>query len=367
MKTPTKYFFGYYFVRLAKVIGILAILATLSYIGITTNTYLEASKGAQYGRDEDLRQSLSRANEELQYAKKEVGRITLTTDLPDLTLPALPRTMEEFEPVAAFVQQADAQRQTLKQRLLAKLESSITTLQGKIAETIRSIERTRRDMESQPPPTAPTTPTALAPAAPTSALDGPARTMFGVGNTDSLHRTLQNAHDFFSNLAEKAEKEENKTLLKSTIDEIGKLKNWIPEPPKPMVQPRLVSSPSGVTTPQPAPEVDPLETALATHQSLERMLIELRSTINENWILDGILGRTATTLETERDQCRIAETLQRTLRSAWLTDSFLALLAGIAAVFMILVFADFIQSFFDTASSAGQILARLEEQKEKIP
>jgi hypothetical protein len=368
MKPLRKYFFGYWFVRLAKVIGLLAMLATLGYIGLTTSIYFAANAGAQYGPDENLRLALNRTNEELQYAKKEVGRITNTTDLPDLSVPTLPRAVEEFEPAAVFIQQAEAQRQTLKQRTMAKLESSITTLQEKIADTIRSIERTRQDMESQPKPSTPVTPAAPVPAVPHSALDGPVRNVFGVDNTGSLHRTLEQAQNFFTNLAEKAEKEENKALLKSTLEEIGKLKSWLPKPPTDYdpirkavpVNPEVITSDSESSL-----ATDPLNTALTTHRNLATTLFKLRSSITENWTLDGTLTRAATKLENERDQCRGAEVIQRNLRSAWLTKVFLTLLAGIAAFFMILVFADFIQSFFDTASSAGKILEHLSQNKDK--
>lgn len=114
--------------------------------------------------------------------------------------------------------------------------------------------------------------------------------------------------------------------------------------------------------PVPAHADDPLETAMRTHQALAKTLNFVRDRLTGQWIMDA-----AKTVETERDQCRGSEAAASRLQAEWLYSTLLTLLAGLAGAFLILVLADFIQSFFDTATSAGLVLGHLQREAPSEP
>ncbi|MBL9117807.1 MAG: hypothetical protein JNJ83_22555 [Verrucomicrobiaceae bacterium] len=373
MKSTRKYVFGYLFVKFAKLLAILTTIATTVYIAIVTGGYRVANRAAAYEQDAGLKLTLDRLGEEVDFAIKEVGRIAPVSDLKALPKSTIPSRLSEFEAVAKALDGAEAQRIELKKRLMFSVDAGIKALQTKIGETVREIEKVRQTMDVPPasnqdpqPDNKPTTGQVAA----RSALDMPARSIFGTGVSNTLrtaHNSLSDAEGFFTKLAESAEKEENKKLIKSVLDDLTKLKGWLPALPEPKPAEQLnvqpLQQPLREAQVQ-SPELDPLETAVRTHRALAQALQEIHDTVTQNWTLDRSIVEAVGVMQRERDQCRAAEATQDVLRTAWITKTFLTILAGVAIAFMILVFADFIQSFFDTASSAREILGHLKDRED---
>ena len=372
MNSSRKYVFGYLFVKFAKLLAILTAIATTVYIVIITGGYRVASHAAAYQKDAELQLTMDRLVEEVDFATREIGRIAPVSDLKPMEKVLAPTQIVEFDGVSSALSSAEARRVELKTRLVSSVERGIEALQTKIGDTVREIEKVRQTMDVTPPSNnadVPDQKPSSSQPAGRSVLDKPARSIFGTG----VSNTLQSAHDvlseseaYFKKLAESAEKEENKKLIKSVLDDIIKLKSWLPALPKPpeperVVQPRPLTF---ETEPPQPPELDPLETAIATHRALAEALSDIHNTVTNHWTLDNSIMDAANTIERERDQCRAAEGSQDLLRTGWLTQTFLTILAGLAISFMILVLADFIQSFFDTASSAREILGHLKGRGE---
>jgi Mg2+/Co2+ transporter CorB len=63
-------------------------------------------------------------------------------------------------------------------------------------------------------------------------------------------------------------------------------------------------------------------------------------------------------------KCRNAETTIKVARLSYLGKTGIVVAAGLAAAFLILVFADLLQSFFDTASNSGAIRGILENKND---
>lgn len=365
----SKYTFGYLFVKLAKLLAILTVLGTMGLIAVRTVSYLNDVSRIRYEADLELEISLSRLLEEVEFATGEVSRITPVADLPSITAVKTPATLTGFGSVASVISSVETRRAELKQRTLKAFEQGVIELQSKIANTVREIERVRRATEAAPatPPVPQQPASAKPPLEPRSALDLPARTLFGQGATSSLtnsRNTLTQTAKFFEDLSGKAEKEENKQLIQGVLKEIAKLQSWLPPEPQPS-RPQAPEFAAQPTAPKPQPTVpdDPLETALRTHRSLSEALSEVRKTVTGPWALDQLISAAANCMESERDQCRAAELAAHQMRTDWALKISMWTAAGLALAFVILVWADFIQSFFDTATSAELILSTLKEAR----
>jgi hypothetical protein len=361
----SKYTFGYLFVKIAKLLSLLTVVVTAWLVGVKTTGMISAIGGIRYQEDTSLGISISRLIEEVHFTTGEVGRIAQVGDLPGISSVRTPSKLSDFGPVDDMVRNSEARRVELKRRAIMSFEKGVVALQNKIEVTVREIERVRQSMESAPvkpagDETGPSSPSAK----PQSALDASARSIFGQGNPGELinaREALNRAAKFFEELLTKAEKDENKRLIKGVQEEVAKLQNWLPpESEAPNIEEFNQPSKNSQADQTQSP-IDPLENAIRTHRALSDALAIIRNSVTGKWTLDEAILETANRMEAERDQCGAAESRIQALRSAWMIDAIMMTIAGLAAAFVILVLADFIQSFFDTATNAGLILDRLEE------
>ena len=370
-----RYFFGYLFVRLAKLLACLALLAMIGMLVRTVISYgIERSRVA-YERNGDLDRQLHRLEEELDFTTRELGHITDTTKLPAVKIGRAGDSMRELEANDAQLAQGAARRDRLKEMLTESFEAKAGQLRDRITSVIREIERLRAETapkpstDSQPAPR-PAPVRAFTPASSNSAIP---RTVYGDLSSQELGGMLDSIRDtasFFRALSQKAEKEESRALIDNVIKDLDVLIGWLPAMPKsasPADRPVPDSEPPRVSPAPQAPQEpppDPLVTAQQNLTAISQAVESIKRRLLRGWTLDAILDQTQSQLERERTHCRLADLA---LRRIWLDHAVqfgIYLSIGVAIAFLILVFADFIQSFFDTATNTRTILAHIRNEND---
>jgi hypothetical protein len=179
---------------------------------------------------------------------------------------------------------------------------------------------------------------------------------------ERIHAMLNQGVDALEELNKSVEKEENQRIIKDAKLALQSLDSWIPDKTAKPSTPMKRSTPS--PSPEPNAQRDPLKTAIENYEGLGILVRGIEGEIQRDWKLNSILIETTTFAETESVKCRNAETTIKVARLSYLGKTGIVVAAGLAAAFLILVFADLLQSFFDTASNSGAIRGILENKND---
>lgn len=365
-----QYFFGYLFVRFAKLIALLALLIMAADLFYVAAKYQGEAAEAAYRPSNSLRMELRALREEFGFAREEVSRLAGVSDLVAPDWPEMPERSVEFERLLQQLSLADARRLELKTRLTAAFDAKATALRERIEQAVREIEQMRAAAQPARAPRASAVPAPSAPQPAPAPQPGRWRTVFESDSPPAIrgmHGTLADARRFLDELEKSAEKEESKRLIGDARAALNDLDRWLPEEPAVAAAstanfpaPARSVAPSAQEEPQPPP--DPLTTAIRNYEAIGRMMDSVHRQLHNDWRLDRTTVQAMRTAENEAASCRAAEARLRQLLLARAAEAGWALLIGIAVAFAILVFADFIQSFFDTATNSAAIRERLERR-----
>ena len=367
----TRYLFGYLFVRFSKLLALLSLVATIARGGYLWVEYGLKAANLSYHSNRTVDLHCHQLEEELAFAKDEVSKIGPVGDLPALTFPSAPSSSASFDALFGALQAAQTRQSVLKNQLTLIFATRTELLRTKIKDVVTSIEASRavakpvQKSESNAVPLPQPSPDALS-----SAAVGQQKTVFDhldYTRIDAMHLTLNQASGFLAQLAGKAEKEENKRLILDARAALIDLVAWLPNKQLPPSQ-QATSLSAQTTTPQSPsdnthPPLDPLTTARENYQNLGRVIDAVNAEVRFKWRLDNILFETTQTAEAEAAKCRATESGLKQLRLSCAGDSGTLLLEGLVAAFLILVFADFLQSFFDTASNSSMIRELMEQSR----
>lgn len=366
----TRYFFGYLFVRFSKLLAILTALATTVCVIYLWIDYGLKADSLAYHKTSALDLQCSQLEDELEFAKSEVSRIGSVGDLPAIKFPNGSDDSGEFDALLGALQSAGQRQSVLKGRLTDGFATRTELLRSKIRSVVESIEASRAATHQEPQSPNNASPPPVARVAPRPSAVGQQKTVFdslNSGQLDSMLGSLRQVGDFLDQLASKAEKEENKKLIQDAKAALNDLTAWLPRKQAETSVGSSVgtSSPGTSTAEQPrdnAPPPDPLTTARNNYQNLGNAIEMVKAAICRDWRIDRILLETTQMAESEAQKCRYAEASLKMLRLSYLGKVGSFLLAGLVVAFLILVFADFLQSFFDTASNSASILEFLERK-----
>jgi hypothetical protein len=348
MKIQNTYFFGYLFVRFAKVLALLVLVGGAIATSAWTYNYFAAVRGIKYDKDIILERKLDRLENTVGFATREVGRLTSVTDLTPILLPGAPSNSASFEIVTASLVAVNQRRDDLKNRLITDLETKAAKLES---ELVKILERGNSASSAET-----STPTYRAAASISSA---GYQTVFGDSaafDPGSARSALSQIGNFYLGLERNAEKIENRKLLHDTYEEIEKLLNWLPIEIERSVGSRQAQIPSADS----APAINPFVKAQANLNLIRQSVQEVRHNVTQEWELDQCLDETAAILEVQRGLYRGSIAAKDALRTAWISDAGKTIFVTLLLAFVVLVGADWLQSFFDTASRAGQIQRLLE-------
>ena len=370
-----QYFFGYLFVRLARTLAVLALLITGGGIWYLATDYNLQSMRVRYYRSGTLDLKLRELQEELAFAQQEVERVANTGNLPPIEFSPAPNDSVGFEKIQTELRMVDERRGALKEQVIADFKKKAEALRSRIQETIEEIQQARAAG-------APSTPSQSATPAPISQSSTPTlqatqtRSVFeNLSGLDvqSMRETLDHVSQFFDDLAAKAEKEENKKLISDTKRALARVSEWLPNEQADQSStnfttplPATPSPAPGAAAPQ-APPPDPLTTAMENELKIDNAIEAVQSQISRPWRLDSLFIDTTQVMENEAAQCRGSENAVHMLRLTFALKLAKLLIGGLVVAFLILVFADFIQSFFDTATNVAAIRKRVDIDSGQTP
>ena len=365
-----KYFFGYLFVRIAKLLAVLTVLAGVGYALFKLEQASLSAQAASYQTSLPLRQSLSRLTETLRDARQLVaafaegnGGTAPAIQPVDFSGQSL-RDNDDLARLAGGLDQADRQRQQLKETLVKRFEALLESIQAKLRAHAAEIAPAA-------PPTAGASTGVSAPAAatprPTPVPTEEAETLYTgqMSNYDIQQRTttLDRGKELLKVLESSAENPENRKTLTDSVAQLDALTHLLPakaEAPAPS-EPALPSNLSGRNSTAPAPPRRELNAEKVADQ-LARLRATVRQTMLTSWTVDGAYSQSAALAAEERGRCRLA-TL--TVKGIWLAafgQLGAALLVAVFAAFLVLVLADFMQTLLDTATNTGVVADSVKSQ-----
>ena len=367
----TRYIFGYLFVRCSKLLAILTVLATIVSVIYLWIDYGLKAENLAYHKNSALNLQCRQLEEELEFAKSEVSRIGSVGDLPAMKFPSSAGDSSEFGQLLGTLTAASQRQAVLKARLTDGFAARTELLRSRIRSAVESIEASRAAAHPEPKVQNHANPPPVARVAPRPTAVGQQKTVFdsmSAGRLDNMLSTLRQVGDFLDQLASKAEKEESKKLIQDAKAALNDLTAWLPRKPEqvreaPSIGAQSPGTSAEVTVPKDdSPPPDPLTTARNNYQNLGNAIEVVRTEISREWRIDRILLETTQMAEAEAQKCRFSEASLKILRLEYSGLAGRYLLAGLGLAFLILVFADLLQSFFDTASNSASILEFLERK-----
>lgn len=346
------YTFGYLFVRFSKLLALLTLGAALiSVIALWVNYGLKSSS-LVYRQNHALDLQCRQLKENLVFAKDEVSRIAAVSDLDILEIPSAPKNSKEFVKLMEVLQATQDWEMGLKNRLTSSFNERMELLRSKIKGVIEATEASRASSRSAVEPEI--SDQQPSPSSIASSVIASTKTVFeNLENRriESMHGTLNQANTVLNRLVESAEKEENKRLIREAIAALNSLVAWLPREQQSVVEEANVTPSQAQITPPP----DPMALARQNYQTLGYLITEINSEIQHGWHLDKLLFEATRTAEYQAQECSKAESDLKILRFSCAGDTGRLLVGGLIVAFLVLVFADFLQSFFDTASNSSAI------------
>ena len=363
-----KYFFGYLFVRIARILACLAFLAGLGYVLFK---YFQAELEAEtvrYRPSAELSIKIDKLRSEYVKAYPIVVQFhpppkdSLISSFQNNFVTA-PETERQFAQLNVQLTEFGSIRQQLKALIVERFEGLIEQIQSKLRAHAAKLAASTSTPTPTPPPSTPVpnpTPVALRTMEPD--------TLFlpDLGNTEIDNRvsTLKASQEFLKQLQDASENAENKRILNDSIYELESLTKLLPpkidvgEPSPPPKENQAALEPS-----EPKKKYNAEKVA----EQLGAVCYSVRQAILTSWRLDELLNSVMSQSSTESNKCTVAH---YALKGLWLTtmgEMALVFIASICAAFLILVLADLTQTFLDTASNTGKMANGGENDNPTIP
>jgi hypothetical protein len=348
------YFFGYLFARAAK---LLALLVTAIGIGFCLLQYSQANTSASavaYQPSTSLQRALGNLREAFSAAERIVSAFNADNKLttPKVQLPRFPKLINsnaDFERVGQMLVSVDQDRQLLKQSILSRFDTAVKTIEGKLRAYAAGLEA----LPSSTPAAA------SSPAATTKPLSVPTQSdesLFSskLGPADVSRRSgdLNARKEFLKVLETKAENPENRVSLTEAVGQLEILSKLLPEKLEASAEPEPTSTASNDQPPEQSRKVLPAERVAA---QLGQLRAEVRQIFLTSWTLDEMFEQAADLNSIERDKCRVATLAQTGIWLSTVSRILVALLVAVLGSFVILVCADLVKTFLDTASHTGVV------------
>ena len=341
-----RYFFGYLFVRLAKIIAVIVLIGGLTGAAVRcVQGSLEAAS-IRYEPSAFASSKLFILSQEWDRMRKLIASFMgqSAPTMTEIQFANAPATPADFATIAGQLANIQGDRENVKVAMVRGFEAPVLEIEQKLRAHASHMA-------------APATSTPLpASEEKSQALDdtGPAspKTLFAsLGRSEvSIRRdSLAQSQDFISVLKSSAENPENADLLARALRELTNLERLLPVNLE--TAPRSPPKNESANSPSPVPKLNAERVADQLQQA--RRLV--RSALLTDWSVDHALAEAVTEVENERKKCIEAG---RALQRLWLNVAVvmaLTLVASALMSFLILVFADLTQSFLDTATHTAVV------------
>jgi hypothetical protein len=349
-----QYLFGYFFARAAKGLALLVILIG---IGFCLLEYSQANTSASASAYQPST-SLQRALVSLQDAFSATERIVrayntdnhLTTPkVRPLRFPAVIDSNADFTRVGETLLRVDQDRKLLKQSILDRFEAPVKSIEAKLRAYAASLEAL-----PSPTPAVGSSPVAMASPVPLPTQSEESLFSSKLGATDLNKRSadLNARTEFLKVLETKAENPENRLNLTEAVGQLEALSKLLPEKLETSTAPEPTSTASNAQGAEQGRKVFPSERIAA---QLEQLRGEVRLIVLTSWTLDDMFEQAADLNSIEREKCRVATLAQKGIWLSAISRVLVGLLVAVLGSFVILVSADLVKTFLDTASHTGVV------------
>lgn len=352
-----KYFFGYLFVRIAKILATIVVVAGVSFVILRYSQASVASASRAYQPSELLRRKVNDLKNVLSKTQELVSSFngsnkSSTPRLSRVYFPAVFNSNSDFDRLGRALSTVDQESQQLKQSVVTRFE----TLTNEIEQKLRSHAAA---LQPTPPPVRVASPPPSSPSPPSPAVVSQQDSLFSrnISPEELAARKSQlvDSREFLKVLETNAENADNKSKLAESaaqLDVLGKLL-LLPHQEEATAAPQPQSVPL-----QAEPQVGQAHRVVTAEKVADQMQ-QLRATVNRaitsSWALDDALTEVISVEDTEKQRCRVASLEQEGI---WLTAAGQigsGLIAAVLVGFLILVFADLTKTLLDTATHTGVI------------
>ena len=348
-----KYFFGYLFVRIAKLLAVLTVLAGVGFALFKLEQASIAAQSASYQPSLALKDSLTRLADSLASSRQLVsafceqngGALAVSKNI-DFSGPL--RDNDELARLSTGLGQADDERRQLKEAVVTRFEVLVSDIQNKLR---------AHAAEVTPPVAAAGVAAAPAPRPVLQPASVPAdqpETLYTgqISNYEIQQRTavLDKGKDLLKVLESAAEDAGNRRTLVDSESQLDALSHLFPtkiEAPMTVEQPAQFNRPYAVAAPRRELNAEKVADQLARLQGT------VRQTMLTAWTVDADYAQAVDLAAGESARCRVATLNVKGIWLAAFGQLGLALLVAVFAAFLVLVLADFMQTLLDTATNTG--------------
>jgi len=362
-----KYFFGYLFVRFAKLIALLAFLSGCAYAIYLYSLANIRAESVRYRPSRDLDSRLDNLDREIGRAVSIVNKYQASAGKPECKVVRVPllhgsESESDFRQLQAQLAAAGEIRTNLKSALVEALEQNIGLIQAKLRAHAEAIAAEEARAHPKKEATAAPTPTPVPTPEPAVARVDQIESLFPFNpaqrDVEGRNSKFEKSREYIGSLEAAAENPENKATLKTILGELDSLQKLMPvtltlQEQAPAPAP-MSSAPLNVEKPEPRKTPNAAKVA----QNLGLVYSEVRGALLNAWELDDALTDASNVAAGEQEHYRLASL---TLRGLWLerlASIGVAFLCATFAAFLLLVLADITQSFLDTASNTGELLKK---------
>ena len=352
MKRP--YFFGYLFVKARRQLALLVMAMGIAFCVLEYSHATTSASATAYQPSTALHRALGSLTDAFSATQRILNEFATDRQLsiPQVQTPKFPPVIQsnaDFAVVDGTLTKIDQDEQLLKQSILTRFEKLVRGIEDKLRAYAAGVGgvQTQRAQPAGPGPDVSTRPLAFAPQ-----FDGSVFSPKLGSDVNKRTADLNAQKEFLKSLEAKAENPENRADLTEALVQLDSLGKLLPEKLEPSAQSESGSAGStGQQTGQ-APKVLPSQQAAA---QLAQLRTDIRQIFLTSWTLDETFDQAADLAAVEREKCRVATLAERGI---WLSTSsriLVALLVTAMISFVILVCADLVKTFLDTASHTGVV------------
>jgi hypothetical protein len=347
-----QYFFGYFFARSAKLLALLVLSMGVGFCALEYSQATAAASAATYQSSNALQRALGNLRDAFSAASRSVldfdaeNRLTAPrVDVPNF--PASIDSNDEFARVDEILVKVDRDRQHLKESIVSRFEELVKNIEGKLRAYAAGVESS-----SSPSVITGSSPAATAkPVTISTEQDGLLfSSRLGIADVTKRSADLNARKEFLKVLETKAENPENRASLTEAVTQLEALGKLLPE--KPPAQADVNSAGTNGQQPEQSRRILP---AARVAEQLEQIRNDVRQIFLSSWTLDDAFDQAADLNSVEREKCRVANLAQKGIWLSTMSRILVAMLAAVMVSFVIVVCADLVKTFLDTASHTGVV------------
>jgi hypothetical protein len=353
-----QYFFGYLFVGSAKLFALLVMAAGIGFCLLQYSQAKTVAAAAVYQPSPNVQQVLRKLREVFSGTGEIVASFGKDdqSSAPSAEPPNFPAVIDsdaDFARVSNELFRIDQERQRLKQSLVSRFETSVASIEEKLRTYAASLEPSRSTAAPETAPS-PAIAAVLAAPPPPQSQSGLFSPTLGASDLKNRSASLAQRKEFLKFLESKAENAENRAILNQAANEMDQLSRLLPE----KIETQNAAQPSASVSPVKTSLPEEERTTLLSERvagQLEQLRNEVRQTLLTSWKLDDVLDQASELTSVEREKCRIATLAQKGIWLSAESKILPGLLAAVLLSFLILVFADLVRTFLDTAAHTGTV------------